>query len=647
VAIAFEPLPLVIGVTGHFDLRDADLPLLRKEVEAVFDRLERDYANPRPWRQAGAGHKQSAAMPMIVLSALGQGADQLVVRAALARGLQVIAALPLPIDSYRLDFEWDLDRAETMADFEAWMTRPDIHKLFVGFEKGNSPDDVRMLGHQRNLQYRRAGAFIARHCDVLIALWDGKADASTGCTAEIVGFKRHGIPLDVSGSARLSLDAPETGPVIHIVTPRAMKKNTAAAVSVPAWGAGAVRQARKAARHTSPPYELAALDRDHEVWMVFEATVRQSRDFNREADRLLASAAGRAVAGQNVMDLFEVDKVRAETTAAAQKAISLSPRRCVLYAVADALAQSRRKVFRRDWGWLAGLGLTAFACFEAFSHLAPAPGDGTADGLSGTPFAGWLAGVLLLSGGIAALAAMAALYAVAIRRRHQERLMDYRTLAEVTRVTVFWNLAGIDSAAHAWPVRMPRELAWAQTCLRRQELSDWVAPSGPRSPLTPVSYGWIRRMWVEGQLRRFTAGRSQHLKAARCRARAAAALLTVTAALAAAVLFMVSGGAFSPALPVHAMLLFALGILPAVAAVLAGSSERLAFSAVARRHDRMAGLFARALAVLPPSLDAASPDAVRDALRDLGNEALRDTASWLTIRRRRSLTSPESGRPRP
>jgi hypothetical protein len=643
VAIAFEPLPLVIGVTGHFDLRETDLPLLRQEVEAVFDRLEREYANPlssfaRRREKEERGERQAGATPMIVLSSLAGGADQLVVRAALARGLQVIATLPLPVDAYRRDFEWDIDRPETMGDFEAWMARPDIHKLFVGYEKGNSPDNVRPMGHQRNLQYRRAGAFIARHCDVLIALWDGKADTMAGCPAEIVGFKRHGIPLDASGSARASLDAPETGPVIHIVTPRAMTKNTASAVAPPCWGAGPVRQARDAARKTSPPYEVAALDHDCELWLSFEASVRQSREFNREADRLLASAAGRTAASQSFMGLFEVDAANPETRASALKASTVAPRRCVLYAVADALAQRRQRVFWRDWRAMSGLALLAFACVEAFSRLAPAQGAGTVP----------LAGIGLMSGGLLlmgllTLGAAAVVYTAAIRRRHQERLLDYRSLAEVLRTAVFWNFAGLDGAAHAWPARMPRELAWAQTCLRRQELFDLLfdrtVPSGSsaRPALTPVSYDWIRRMWIKGQLRYFTSGRSQYVRATRWRGIAVAAIVTVTAILAAVALLLASRGGFDQDLPAHALLLFAITMLPGMAAVLAGYAAALGFNTTVQRHDRMVDVFGRALTILPPALDAENADLVRDVVRDVGAEAMRETASWLSTSRPRRI----------
>jgi hypothetical protein len=625
VAFAFEPLPLVIGVTGHCDLREADIPLLRKEVEAVFDRLERDYANPhapagRAQRPAPGADKPAEGMPMIVLSALAAGADQLVTEIALARGLRVIAPLPLPREQYRRDFEWDPDRPDALMTFEAWMARPDIHKLFVGYERGSLPEDVRLMGEKRNLQYRRAGAFIARHCDVLLALWDGNPEKQAGATAEVVAFRRHGFPLDVSGSARASIDAPETGPVIHIVTPRAMKKDTAAAVSVRAWGVGPVGR-ELAARQRAAGEDVATLALEHALWRSFEASVRQSRDFNRDAAVLLASARGRTSAGQSFQQLLEVDRTKPETKSSALKAGTVASRWCVLFAVADALAQRHESVFRRDWRWLTILALVAFGCIEAFAHLAPA---------------GRVAGLVLLSAGLAAVAAGAILAAVAILKRHRERYLDYRALAEALRVAVFWTVAGIDGAASAWPVRMPGELAWVKTCLLRQDLYDSVAPANPaRAPINPVSYDWIRRIWITGRLASLRQTGAGYLKAARWRLRGAAACLAAAATLLLILAALAYSGVGGPGEPARNLLLFAIPVLPAIAAVVAGCTGKLAFHALARQHERMADLFGRTLAILPPVLDGVNPDLVRDAVRTLGAEAMRETASWVQACRQR------------
>src|SRR5262249_32407575 len=101
-----DRLPLVIGVTGHRDLRDEDVPRLEREVAAVIAGLRRDYLRDDP------------RTPIIVLSALAEGADRLVARVALAQSARLIAPLPLPLEEYRRDFEPGL-KPGNMAEFDA------------------------------------------------------------------------------------------------------------------------------------------------------------------------------------------------------------------------------------------------------------------------------------------------------------------------------------------------------------------------------------------------------------------------------------------------------------------------------------------------------------------------------------------------
>ncbi len=93
MAVLPDRLPLVIGVTGHRDLRDQDVARLELEVAAILARLRRDYLG------------QGTETPLVVVSALAEGADRLVARVALKAGARLIAPMPLPVDEYRRDFE--------------------------------------------------------------------------------------------------------------------------------------------------------------------------------------------------------------------------------------------------------------------------------------------------------------------------------------------------------------------------------------------------------------------------------------------------------------------------------------------------------------------------------------------------------------
>jgi hypothetical protein len=86
---------------------------------------------------------------------------------------------------------------------------------------------------RRRSAYLQCGAFVARHSQILIALWDGQPGQGAGGTADVVAYRRTGrLPRDTAMLRQLEqapepfaipqrpLDAPEFGPVYHIVTPR-------------------------------------------------------------------------------------------------------------------------------------------------------------------------------------------------------------------------------------------------------------------------------------------------------------------------------------------------------------------------------------------------------------------------------------------
>ena len=83
--------PLVIGVTGHRDLRDQDCEILSQRVRSLLLELKAKY----PFT------------PIILLSALADGADRLVARVALEPGIEarLIAPLPMPRRCYEQDFQ--------------------------------------------------------------------------------------------------------------------------------------------------------------------------------------------------------------------------------------------------------------------------------------------------------------------------------------------------------------------------------------------------------------------------------------------------------------------------------------------------------------------------------------------------------------
>ena len=153
---------VAVGVTGHRFL--ADLERLTAGVEVALDRIEQAFPSE----------------PLTVISPLAEGADRLVVQRVLARpGAQLVVPLPLPKSDYS-------------ADFESTSSREEFMDLLA------QADEVVALppAINRDQAYATAGRYVLGHCDVLIAIWDGKPAQGLAGTSEIVALARTaGLPL--------------------------------------------------------------------------------------------------------------------------------------------------------------------------------------------------------------------------------------------------------------------------------------------------------------------------------------------------------------------------------------------------------------------------------------------------------------------
>ncbi|HEY8682412.1 MAG TPA: hypothetical protein VIM06_04515, partial [Rhodanobacter sp.] len=158
--------PLVIGVTSHRNLCAREIEPIRQRVRNFFAQLKHDFPE----------------LPLVLLSALAEGGDQMVAQEALAIGARLIAPLPLPRDMYVEDFT---DPA-VHASFDALCRHAQIVQLSL--QAGQSQPVIMPPGTARDRQYAQAGVYIASHCHILLAIWDGKASDRLGGTAQVVAY---------------------------------------------------------------------------------------------------------------------------------------------------------------------------------------------------------------------------------------------------------------------------------------------------------------------------------------------------------------------------------------------------------------------------------------------------------------------------
>jgi hypothetical protein len=160
---------LVVGITGHRKLRKSELPALRAQVKAFLQDLQACYPE----------------LPLVLLSSLAEGSDQLAAEVALDLGLRVIAPLPIPVELYRDDFD-----APSREVLDQQVQRVEV--VTLPLRQGKHIDDVAAYGSARDAQYAQAGIFVSSHCHILLALWDGKPSDQLGGTAQVVHFHLHG-----------------------------------------------------------------------------------------------------------------------------------------------------------------------------------------------------------------------------------------------------------------------------------------------------------------------------------------------------------------------------------------------------------------------------------------------------------------------
>ncbi|MEO5578939.1 MAG: hypothetical protein ABIR25_07820, partial [Sphingomicrobium sp.] len=163
------PFALTVGVTGHRlgALADERRASVRDGIRQALDMIERE-ALALFNREAGLF--AAVAPTLTLVSPLADGADQMAAEAGLAKGWRLQTVLPFDRATYIRDF----DGVEAAARFNALLERSDCVLELPG-----DPDDDAEA-------YMSAGRATIAHCDLLIAVWDGRPPRGRGGTAEVV-----------------------------------------------------------------------------------------------------------------------------------------------------------------------------------------------------------------------------------------------------------------------------------------------------------------------------------------------------------------------------------------------------------------------------------------------------------------------------
>jgi hypothetical protein len=545
----YGPVPMILGVTGHRDLRPQDVDGLRDVVRGVLNGFRERYPSTR----------------LILLSSLAEGADRLVAREALDLGLSLVA--PLPFEPH--EFEQDFATPESIAEFRELLGRADESFVVPTPPASSAAHEV----DARERGYAACSAFIVRRCVELIALWDG-VDVPLRGTAEAVAFQLDGIPSPYVAEHK-ALDPILTGPVLHIATRRAQAADDAIAPFV-------VRTL----------YPRTSIDSRGEK--AFATVKTDIERFNRDAQTNPTRGSEPAA-----LDA----RIAAERLATAFQRRSAQLVLAVFASIFIAVLSFNAYQYQLDhplWSLIVYLAFSACA-FGVVSHSK--------------------------------------------RVDWQHRYQDYRALAEGLRVAHYWKLAGIaEPVADRYAQSLGSEMDWLPVAIRAVAEPFHASAAHLDEAVELANLRVVFNEWVVGQYQYFVgfAGRRDHI-----RARLATNVATVGIALSIVVTIATRlVPADSKYGDTMQTILFAAAVCGLGAALVTSYATNRGWSDHVKRYDFMGAIFKRAreslTAILAEAPDESTIRRARMILRGLGEEAIRESAAWLSLHRTRPLEVPKA-----
>lgn len=570
-------IPIVVGVTGHRDLREVDLDPLRHAVRKILTKLR-------------SHHRDS---PFVLLSSLAEGADRLAAQVALDCGFELFVPLPFSAPAYLEDFHTTASQRE----FSDLLARAQS-SFELPLVEGVTSENLREPEH-RVKQYAVAGEYVLRHCHILLALWDGHDSGKPGGTSQVVQQKLSGYPVSVRPEWTV-LNPPDSGAVFHVMTPRESHPQVE--------GAYHLTEHHTAAHFFRTKKDEHAAEKKGRT--IFASLLERTNTFNRDLTNLEPVLEASLVWNKTALE---------GDTSSSPDLQSLREQ----FVAADFLATHFQKKRHHSLLLLCILALGSPVCLAAYHSSSPDhPGNG----------------VLCLFGFLAGAAAALLVYVVAKRGGYETRHLDYRALAEGLKILFFWRVAGIHDDVSAQYLRKQRsEVDWIRQAVRAADLLTSLRTK-PAEPYAWVKIQWMEHQLHYFEKSSAACAKREEIFAWWT---TALVLLGVGLALIMfAVQFFdyCTHQPLSAGLS-HDFHDLSVGIVGMLAAAGSGAAyaEKLAFSQQAKQYKQMKTLFSLAVTECQECLDRGEVEPVRALIRRVGQEALRENGDWVLLHRERPM----------
>ena len=570
-ATAGAMAPLVIGVTSHRNIAVREIESIRERVGHLLGELQHQFPNA----------------PLTILSPLAEGGDQLVAEEGLKLGAQLIAPLPFARELYAQDFT----NATARAQFESLCLQARVIELPL--LTGHTHAAVSAPGEERNRQYAQVGMFVARHCHLLLAIWDGKPSHRLGGTAQIVEYFLTGTPpgdferrrdrrprLYGGGDERL---------LCHLVCSRDMPEGAPIAP---------LRSGQMIWRNLDD-----ASEPDVPMPQAFRTVFAHTDAFNVDSTKYVSEIE----AGGSGID---------DAVSTTEDGTPTQPSPGALFRAADWLAIHFQK---RVLLAMRVIYLVAFVMGVAFTMYDNLPEQDRM----------LLVFLFLFATGVV-------VSAIARRRGWHRKYLDYRALAEGLRVQCYWRRAGIsltgdpEFGRDSLMQKQDIELGWVRNVMRSAGLFGDARPAR----LDEMALRGVIDEWVgdatHGELGYYRVRTEQRERSHRVNEAIGAMCLLAgifISVVLAVLMHTLSNDAKND-------LIVVMAVFSIFAAVREAYSFRKADRELIRQYRFMERVFGNARTALDKAEDA---DEQREILRALGEASLAEHVEWAVMHRQRPL----------
>jgi hypothetical protein len=567
--------PLLVGVVGHTRLRQEDVPLLSGKVREILQGFREKYPHT----------------PVVVVSSLAEGADQICADVALELGMEVIAPLPFPPDLYETRFKNEAAKAR----LRQLSQDSHVRIFYPGSTDGKDIDFASIIKDDdlRGQRYAEAAIFVSRHSHAMLALWDGEEKSSL--TAKLIEFKTLG--RTPSGVDPIKFP-PELGIVYHIFTPRPgwtpEKGGTPGEIKILPTdaGEGSDRNSR------TDPQKLFA-----QTCHLTESLNREIADCPRpSANDLLKSDEGCCTSVEN--DLAAFRRLVANQSYRYKSQVDVAYRAVFLLVALGALFlhayghsfdPDAGELLLKPWMFLVSLG-----CF----------------------FFAWLYPTVFHT------------------RQDEQRRLDYRALAEALRVQAYWHYAGLMAwVPDHYLQRQRSELDWIRQSTRawslRLQAENNRTPANDPKRLTAVTGLWLKEQtnFYEKSHRKNEASNGFWRRISKGSLYGAMTLVVL--------LLWPLSMTHPPHYPIPILTVLSAFLL--IAAMTLAYAEKQLYAEHARHFCAMRDLFHSTEKQCGRFLEDGHPEVVSALLQQMGKEALSENTEWLILHRVRHFEVPPAG----